>query len=175
MLCISKGQLGTTPEQYSEKGCAEAMKACPGITEAGRQASSAWMQDEGLASAQDMLQRNPTINIFFGRADALALGAAQAAKVGGISDAISVGCDGDRAGLEAVKAGTLKATMTQQTQGMGRLALKSALELIKGEKPSRDLGDDSTPSRGSAVPSAGAKKDEPKGDASEGGMEPQPH
>ena len=47
--------------------------------------------------------------------------------------------------------------------------------LILGQKPSRDLGDDSTPSRGSAVPSAGAKKDEPKGDAPEGGLEPQPH
>jgi len=47
--------------------------------------------------------------------------------------------------------------------------------LILGQKPSRDLGDDSTPSRGSDVPSAGAKKDEPKGDAPEGGLEPQPH
>lgn len=135
VLAIIQGQLGTTPEQDRDKGFAEAMKACPGIKEAGRQASNAWMQDEGFAIAQDMLQRNPTINIFFGRADALALGAAQAAKVGGISDAIIVGFDGDRAGLEAVKAGTLKATMTQQTQGMGRLALKSALDLIKGEKP----------------------------------------
>lgn len=132
-LAIIQGQLGTTPEQDRDKGFAEAMKNCPGITEAGRQASNAWMQDEGFAIAQDMLQRNPNINIFFGRADALALGAAQAAKVAGISDAIIVGFDGDRAGLEAVKAGTLSATMTQQTQGMGRLALKSALELIGGK------------------------------------------
>ncbi len=45
-------------------------------------------------------------------------------------------------------------------------------QLLKGEKPSRDLGDDTPPSRGSAVPTAGAKKggkDEP-----ESGMEPQP-
>ncbi|MCO6185109.1 ATP-dependent zinc metalloprotease FtsH [Rhizobium sp. L1K21] len=45
-------------------------------------------------------------------------------------------------------------------------------QLLKGEKPSRDLGDDTPPSRGSAVPSAGAKKDG-KGEP-EGGMEPQP-
>ncbi|MGF9564660.1 substrate-binding domain-containing protein [Neorhizobium sp. JUb45] len=135
VLAIIQGQLGTTPEQDRDKGFSEAMKACPGIKEAGRQASNAWAQDEGFAIGQDMLQRNPTINIFFGRADALALGAAQAAKVGGVTDAIIVGFDGDRAGLEAVKSGTLKATMTQQTQGMGRLALKSALDLIKGTKP----------------------------------------
>ena len=46
--------------------------------------------------------------------------------------------------------------------------------LIRGEKPSRDNGDDSTPSRGSAVPSTG-RKDAPKGGEAEGGLEPQPH
>lgn len=42
--------------------------------------------------------------------------------------------------------------------------------LIRGEKPARDLGDDSPPHRGSAVPKAGQKK---SGEA-EGGLEPQP-
>lgn len=46
--------------------------------------------------------------------------------------------------------------------------------LIRGEKPSRDQGDDSTPHRGSAVPTAGVKKDAKKGDEPEGGFEPQP-
>ncbi|MGV8939011.1 MAG: ATP-dependent zinc metalloprotease FtsH [Allorhizobium sp.] len=47
--------------------------------------------------------------------------------------------------------------------------------LIRGEKPARDQGDDTPPNRGSAVPSAGAKKDGPKGGEAEGGLEPQPH
>ena len=48
--------------------------------------------------------------------------------------------------------------------------------LMRGEKPSRDLGDDTPPSRGSAVPKAGARKDgsQAKGDEADGGMEPQP-
>jgi cell division protease FtsH len=45
--------------------------------------------------------------------------------------------------------------------------------LIRGEKPSRDLGDDTPPSRGSAVPKTGTRP--AKGDEAEGGMEPQPH
>ena len=78
-----------------------------------------------------MLQRDPTINIFFGRADALALGAAQAAKASGGDHKIYVfGFDGDLAGLKAVKDGTLDATMTQRTQFMGKLALQSALDLM---------------------------------------------
>ncbi|WP_367716992.1 ATP-dependent zinc metalloprotease FtsH [Nitratireductor sp. GISD-1A_MAKvit] len=48
--------------------------------------------------------------------------------------------------------------------------------LLKGEKPSRDAGDDTPPSRGSAVPKTGTRSQGQKkdGDEPEGGMEPQP-
>src|SRR5690606_18811814 len=47
--------------------------------------------------------------------------------------------------------------------------------IIKGEKPSRDLGDDTPASRGSTVPKAGARSEgKKKGGEPEGGMEPQP-
>jgi ribose transport system substrate-binding protein len=44
------------------------------------------------------------------------------------------GFDGDVAGLEAVRAGTLDATMTQKTQYIGKLAMDSALDLIDGKQ-----------------------------------------
>lgn len=49
-------------------------------------------------------------------------------------------------------------------------------QLMAGEKPSRDLGDDTPPSRGSAVPKAGSSTGRRKkgGEEPEGGMEPQP-
>ena len=47
-------------------------------------------------------------------------------------------------------------------------------QLIAGKKPSRDLGDDTPPSRGSAVPKAGASRGKKKGQEPEGGLEPQP-
>ncbi|TIS75672.1 MAG: ATP-dependent metallopeptidase FtsH/Yme1/Tma family protein [Mesorhizobium sp.] len=45
-------------------------------------------------------------------------------------------------------------------------------QLIAGHKPARDLGDDTPPSRGSAVPKSGSRRK--KGPEPEGGMEPQP-
>ena len=45
-----------------------------------------------------------------------------------------VGFDGDISGLKAVKSGVLVATMTQQTQLMGRLSVDAALDLIAGKK-----------------------------------------
>ena len=47
-------------------------------------------------------------------------------------------------------------------------------QLIAGSKPARDMGDDTPPSRGSAVPKAGSTRGKKKGSEPEGGMEPQP-
>ena len=136
---ILQGQLGTTPEQDRDKGFNEALKGFPGLEVVAKQPSKAWMQDEGFAIGQDMLQRHPDITVFFGRADALALGAARAVKVANVDHkVIVVGFDGDVAGLKAVRDGTLQATMTQQTQGMGRLALNSALDAINGKTLSKE-------------------------------------
>jgi cell division protease FtsH len=48
-------------------------------------------------------------------------------------------------------------------------------QIIAGQKPARDLGDDTPPSRGSTVPKAGAsgRRKKPGGEP-EGGLEPQP-
>ena len=130
-VAIIQGQLGTTPEQDRDKGFNQALAKCPGLKVVAKQASTAWAQDEGFNIAQDMLQKNPDITVFFGRADALALGAVQAAKVAGQGGKVLVfGFDGDTAGLQAVQTGTLAATMTQRTQHMGELAVESALDLI---------------------------------------------
>ena len=130
---IIQGQIGTTPEIARNKGFNEAIANEPGMEIVAKQASTMWMQDEGFKIAQDMLQRDPEINVFFGRADALALGAAQAVKVANLPHKVMiVGFDGDLAGLEAVEKGVLAATMTQQTQFMGRLAIRSAIDFING-------------------------------------------
>ncbi|GLQ38126.1 ATP-dependent zinc metalloprotease FtsH [Rhizobium albus] len=46
--------------------------------------------------------------------------------------------------------------------------------IIRGEKPARDIGDDTPPTRGSSVPKAGPKKEPKAGGEPEGGLEPQP-
>ncbi|MCO6391339.1 ATP-dependent zinc metalloprotease FtsH [Aliihoeflea aestuarii] len=48
-------------------------------------------------------------------------------------------------------------------------------QLIKGEKPARDMGDDTPPTRGSTVPKAGKRPDPKKGgEEPDAGLEPQP-
>ncbi len=133
-VAIIQGQIGTTPEMDRDKGFMAALAKCPGLTVVAKQASQEWSQSEGFSIAQDMLQRHPDITVFFGRADGLALGAAQAVKVANLDHPVTVvGFDGDVAGLKAVQKGTLAATMAQKSQFMGRLAVDSALDLIAGK------------------------------------------
>jgi len=128
---IIQGQIGTTPQLERDKGFSTAMTGHSGMRVVATQPSLEWHQDEGFAIAQDMLQRRPAITVLFGQADALALGAAQAVKlIKPGHRVLVVGFDGDVTGLKAVQNGALDATMTQPTQEMGRMALRSALDLI---------------------------------------------
>lgn len=129
---VVQGQLGTTPEIARDTGFEKALANYPGLNTVEKQASKGWHHDEGVSIGQDLLQRNPDINVIFGRADALAMGAAQAVRLANLDhDVLVVGFDGDREGLVAVKQGRLAATMTQQTKLMGRLAVRFAVDLVE--------------------------------------------
>ncbi|HWT26110.1 MAG TPA: sugar ABC transporter substrate-binding protein [Solirubrobacteraceae bacterium] len=131
-VAVLQGQIGTTPEIDRNKGFEQALAEEPGLETVAKQPAD-WDQDKGFAIAQNMLQTHPDISVFFGRADAMALGAAQAVRVANVDhDVTVVGFDGDVAGLEAVRDGVIDATMTQQTQRMGRMAVQSAQRLIDG-------------------------------------------
>jgi ribose transport system substrate-binding protein len=132
-VAILQGQVGTTPENDRNNGFDQALQENPGLQVVAKQPAD-WDQDKGFNIAQNMLQAHPDISVFFGRADAMALGAAQAVRVANVNhDVTIVGFDGDFAGLEAVRDGVIDATMTQQTQKMGRMAVQSSQRLIAGE------------------------------------------
>ena len=133
-VAILQGQIGTTPEIDRNNGFQQALDANPGLQVVAKQPAD-WDQDKGFTIAQNMLQVHPDISVFFGRADAMALGAAQAVRVANVDHKVTiVGFDGDLAGLRAVRDGVIDATMTQQTQRMGRMAVQSALDLIDGKQ-----------------------------------------
>jgi len=144
-MIIVHGQKGTTPEVDRSAGCQKALDETPGVEVVAEQWSQIWSQDEGFQMTQNMLQAHPDVNIVWGQADALALGAAQAVKVANLPQRIWVaGFDGDTAALEALRDGVFDVTATQQTQGMGRLAVDSAIALVKGEEVPKEQLQDAT-------------------------------
>ena len=133
-VAILQGQIGTTPEIARDTGLKQAFAGHAGMEVVAAQPAD-WLQDKGFAIAQDMLQKHPEITAFVGRSDAPAMGAAQAIKVANVGHKIwVVGFDGLPVALKAVADGSLDATMTQQTNLMGRMSVNSALDLLNGKK-----------------------------------------
>jgi len=136
---VIHGQKGTSPEVDRMKGWTAGLAKCPDIKITQNQFTERWAADEGNKIAQDMLQRDPTINIIFGQADGIALGAAQAVKLAKPANKVwVVGYDGDVGGLKAVQSGSLDATVTQPTFTMGRMAVDAVTDLLAGKKPPAD-------------------------------------
>lgn len=132
------GQRGTTPEVDRTKGFTQGLATC-GIKVTQKQWTERWSADEGNKFAQDMLQRDPSINIIIGQADGIALGAAQAVKLAKPDHKVwVVGFDGDIGGLKAVENGSLDATATQQTFTMGRMAVDAVTSLLGGKSVPKD-------------------------------------
>ncbi|WP_282611197.1 substrate-binding domain-containing protein [Pelagibius sp. Alg239-R121] len=144
-MAIIHGQKGTTPEVDRFKGCKRAIDENPGVELVAQQWSQQWSPDEGFSIAQNMLQAHPEITLIFGQADGLAMGAAKAVEVAGISGEVIIGgYDGDVAALEYLSEckGPFWVTATQSTQRMGVLAVDSAIAVAAGKKvPERQIPD----------------------------------
>ncbi|HUG62275.1 MAG TPA: substrate-binding domain-containing protein [Methylomirabilota bacterium] len=142
-MAIIHGQKGTTPEVDRFAGCKRAIDENPGIELVAQQWSNMWSPDEGFSIAQNLLQAHPDLNLIFGQADGLAMGAAKAVDVAGASDQVIIGgYDGDVAALEYLAKcdGPFIVTATQSTQLMGRLAVDSAIKVAAGEEvPERQI------------------------------------
>ena len=142
-MAIVHGQRGTTPEVDRFAGCKRAIEEHPGVELIAQQWSQMWSPDEGFSITQNMLQAHPDIKLIFGQADGLAMGAAKAVDVAGLSDQVIIGgYDGDVAALEylAKCEGPFVVTATQSTQAMGVLAVNSAIAASYGASiPARQI------------------------------------
>lgn len=142
-MVVIHGQKGTTPEVQRFEGCKRAIDENPGVELVAQQWSQQWSPDEGFQIAQNMLQANSDINIIFGQADGLAMGAAKAVEVAGLADKVIVGgYDGDGAALKSLVAcdTPFVVTATQSTQAMGVLAVNSAIAVANGASvPARQI------------------------------------
>ena len=88
---------------------------------------------KGLNVATNMLQANPDVVAIFAHNDEMALGAIQAAKSAG-KQIFIVGFYGTEDAQKAVQDGTMAATIAQQPELMGKLAVETAAKVVKGEK-----------------------------------------
>lgn len=115
-------------------GFRDALKAAPGIEIVASQTAN-WERDQGFNVFQNILQSHPDVQAVFACNDLMALGAIEAitaAKKAG--QIIVVGFDATDEAREAIRRGTMDATVAQFPATMGELAVENAYRLIKGEQ-----------------------------------------
>lgn len=87
---------------------------------------------EGLTVMENILQANPDIKGIFAHNDEMALGALEAVESLG-KDIVIIGFDATDDAVYAVRNGTMRATVAQQPELMGAIAIETALKIINGE------------------------------------------
>lgn len=87
---------------------------------------------EGLSVSENILQGNAGLQGLFAHNDEMALGTVEAAAAAG-KNIVIVGFDATDDAIAAVKEGRMAATVAQQPDEMGKIAVQTAVKIIKGE------------------------------------------
>ena len=98
-------------------------------------------RQKGLTVTENMLQSNPNIQAIFAQNDEMALGAVKALSTSG-KKAIVVGFDGGDDAKKAVDSGEMTATVAQQPDLMGSMAIENAKKILSGESVDKEIGVD---------------------------------
>jgi ribose transport system substrate-binding protein len=121
------------------RGFRDAVKGSPGITIVASQPAN-WERDQGFNVFQNMLQAHQDIDSVFACSDLMALGAIEAIAAAGRTGRIRViGFDALDDAKKAIAAGTMEASVAQFPSEMGRVAVESAVKVIRGETVSPDI------------------------------------
>ncbi len=135
-----QGTQGSSPQRRRAEGFKEVLKSHPEITIADERFSD-FQADQAKADMTVLAQRFEPgeIRAIVAQNDEMALPAAEVARGQGWSGVVVIGCDGTKAAFEAIRAGTLHATVLQDAAEQGRLAVRAAVDQRNGKTVSNEI------------------------------------
>ena len=129
-----QGIAGTSAARDRGQGFNDYMAASCKDVKIVAQQTADFNRDEGLTVFENILQAQPEIAAVFAHNDEMILGAIQAAEAAGRTGIVFVGFDAVDDAVQAVKDGKLAATVAQQPDLIGQLAVETALPHLAGTK-----------------------------------------
>ncbi|WHY89597.1 ribose ABC transporter substrate-binding protein RbsB [Neobacillus cucumis] len=102
------------------------------------QQSADFDRTKGLTVMENLLQANPDIQAVFAHNDEMALGAIEAINSSG-KNIMVIGFDGNDDALKAIKAGKMEATVAQQPELIGKLAVDAGRDVVQGKKVAKKI------------------------------------
>jgi len=139
-IVVIHGFMGQAAQIQRDKGAKEILKANPKIKLLAEQTGE-WDRSKGMDLMQNWIQSyGGKIDAVFAHNDEMGLGAAKALENAGLKDnVLVVSIDAIQDALQAVKKGTLDATVFQNAKEQGAAAVVAAIKLAKGEKVKKQV------------------------------------
>ncbi len=127
-----EGQAGSSAAILRIKGFKE------GVAKAGNldlvaSVPGDWDADKSFAAAQSIIQQHPDVKAIYANNDTMAIGVAKAVQASG-KDIAVIGTDGVPEAVDAVRKGTLTATVSPLPYWEGYWAVEAAVRLLEGQE-----------------------------------------
>lgn len=127
-----EGIAGSSATRDRGKGFEDGIKES-GLNIIAKQ-SADFDRTKGLSVMENILQSKSDIDAVFAQNDEMALGAQKALEDQGLNDVLVVGFDATEDAVDAVKRGSMAATVAQQPILIGKTAVDAVDKLLRGEK-----------------------------------------
>jgi inositol transport system substrate-binding protein len=132
-IAIIHGPNGNSAEVNRTEGNKSVLKDFPDIKVTAEQTAN-WSREEALSLTENWLQ-SQTLDAIVAQNDEMALGAVKALSAAGKLDETKViGIDAIPDALNSIEAGELSATVFQDVDAQGKMAVDIAFKAAKGEK-----------------------------------------
>ena len=139
-VIMMHGYMGQAAQIKRDKGAKEILKANPGLKLLAEQ-SGEWDRAKAMSLTENWIQSFGTqINAIFAQNDEMGMGVVKALEAAGLKNKIIVvSIDAIPDALQAVKRGTLDATVYQNAKEQGGKAIETAVKVAKGEKFEKEV------------------------------------
>jgi ribose transport system substrate-binding protein len=135
-----RGTPGSSPQISRQKGFLSVLKDHPEITIAADPFAN-FQEDKAKTVMSGLVRRFQPgeIRAIVAQADEMALPAAEVVRSESWKDVIVIGFNGTREAFDAIKSGTLYATILQNSAEQGELAVRAAVDHLRGKSIPREI------------------------------------
>lgn len=135
-----QGTPGSSPQVSRQKGFLSVIKDHPEIKIASDQFAN-FQEDKAKSVMTGLVRRFQPgeIRAIVAQADEMALPAAEVARAEGWKDVIVIGFNGTKEAFDAVRSGLIHATVLQNAAEQGELAVRAAVDHLRGKPISGDI------------------------------------
>ncbi|CAI8739929.1 putative rhizopine-binding protein [Pseudomonas sp. IT-P44] len=133
-IVILLGDLANNSTTNRTKGVKEVLAKYPNI-KIEQEQSGIWLRDKGMTLVNDWLTQGRKFDAIVSNNDEMAIGAAMALQQAGVEkgSVLIAGVDGTPDGLNAVKKGSLAASVFQDAKGQADGSIDTAVRMAKNE------------------------------------------